>query len=163
MSDPTRRPGHEPTWPSPHGRIPGWLPAFNRFTKFLLAAGIPLGPNTLVTVRGRKTGVPRTTPIALIEKSGRRWVWAPNGEVQWVRNLRQAQQATITTRRAKEEVRAIELDRAQRVAFFRDTLGSFARAIPLGFQLYRLLDRVDLRHPEEAAEGRAVFELHSIS
>ena len=72
------------------GRIPRWIPYFNAITKFLLAAGVPLGPNGLVTIRGRKSGLPRTTPVAIIEVSGRRWVWAPWGDVQWVRNLRAA-------------------------------------------------------------------------
>ena len=162
MSDHVRRTAREGTWPAPHGRIPGWLPLFNRITKTLLAAGLPLGPNALVTIRGRKSGLPRTTPMALIEHDGRRWVWAPSGQVQWVSNLRAAGRATISTRHVKEDVKAVELDPAQRVAFFRDTLASVARGMPFGFQFYRLVDRVDLSRPVEAAEGRAVFELHRL-
>jgi hypothetical protein len=56
-------------------------------------------------------------------------------------------------------VRALELDAAQRVEFFRDTLGPLARSIPFGIRLIRLLDGVDLRDPVRAASGRAVFEL----
>ncbi|MDQ6790679.1 MAG: nitroreductase family deazaflavin-dependent oxidoreductase, partial [Candidatus Dormibacteraeota bacterium] len=40
-----------------------------------------MGPNGLITIRGRKSGLPRTTPVAIIEVSGRRWVWAPWGDV----------------------------------------------------------------------------------
>ncbi len=44
----------------------------------------------LPTVPGRKSGVPRTTPVALGERDGRRWLVSPYGEVDWVRNLRAA-------------------------------------------------------------------------
>src|SRR3954452_13515793 len=93
---------------------PRWVfSLFNPIVKFLLVAGIPMGPNGLITIRGRKSGLPRTTPVAIIEVAGRRWAWAPFGDVQWVRNLRAAGGATITIRRRKEEVRATELDHAQ--------------------------------------------------
>lgn len=89
---------------------PWWVTIWGRMAKGLLAAGVPLGFNGLITIRGRKSGLPRTTPVAIIEVSGRRWVWAPWGDVQWVRNLRAASRATITVRRRKEDVTATELD-----------------------------------------------------
>ena len=98
--------------------------------------------------------------MAIITVSGRRWVWAPWGDVHWVRNLRAAGRATINVRGRKEEVRATELDPAQRVAFFRDILGPFARSIPFGVRFIRIVDGVDLDDPVAAAEGRRVFELH---
>jgi hypothetical protein len=77
-------------------------------------------------------------------------------------NLRAAGRATITVRRQKEEVRAIELEPTQRVAFFRDILGPRARGIPFGVWFIRTVDGVDLNRPVEAAEGRRVFELHPL-
>lgn len=140
---------------------PRWVfRLFNPVAKALLAVGVPLGLNGLITVRGRKSGLPRTTPVAIIAVAGRRWVWCPWGDTQWVRNLRAAGRATITVRRRKEEVRATELDHAARVAFFRDTLAPLARTLPLGVWFIRVVDGVDLNHPEEAAEGRRVFALH---
>ncbi len=127
-----------------------------------MAAGVPLGFNGLITIRGRKSGLPRTTPVAIIEVSGRRWVWGPWGDVQWVRNLRAAGGATITVRRKKEEVRATELDATQRVGFFRDILRPLARGLPFGVQFVRIVDGVDVNDPVEAAEGRRVFELHPL-
>ncbi len=138
------------------------LPFLNAISKSLLAAGVPLGFNGLLTVRGRKSGLPRTTPVAIIAASGRRWVWAPWGEVQWVRNLRAAGRATITMRRRTEEVSATELDPAERVRYFRDALGPLARSIPFGVQFIRIADGVDLNDPVAAAEGRPVFELHPV-
>ena len=148
-------PSHGPT------SAPWWVTIFNPLARFLLRAGIPLGPNGLITIRGRTSGEPRTTPIAIVEFSGLRWVWAPWGEVHWVRNLRAAGHATITKRGRTEEVRAVELDAEERVRFFRDELGGLARSIPLGRWFIRTVDGVDLDKPEAAAIGRPVFELHA--
>lgn len=46
--------------------------------------------------------------------------------------------------------------------FFRDDYGPLVRGIPLGTFFIRIADGVDINHPVEAAEGRAVFELHPL-
>ncbi|HEX5451198.1 MAG TPA: nitroreductase family deazaflavin-dependent oxidoreductase [Candidatus Limnocylindrales bacterium] len=141
-------------------RVPRHVALFSPLLKFLVTAGVPVGPNGLITVPGRKTGQPRTVAVAILDVSGRRWIWAPWGEVNWVRNLRAAGRATITVRRRTEDVSATELDLTQRVAFFRDVLGPVARGIPFGPWFIRIVDGVDIGHPVEAADGRRVFELH---
>jgi deazaflavin-dependent oxidoreductase (nitroreductase family) len=145
----------------PASRVPLQVRLFSPVLKFMLNAGIPLGPNALVTIRGRRSGEPRTAAVAIIAISGRRWVWAPWGEVNWVRNLRQAGRATISKRHRTEEVTATELDEAQRVEFFRDIYGPFARSLPFGATFVRIIDGVDLDHPAEIAVDRRVFELHA--
>jgi deazaflavin-dependent oxidoreductase (nitroreductase family) len=139
---------------------PWWVTVFNPVTRRVLASGVPLGFNGLITIRGRTSGLPRTTPVAIIDVSGRRWIWSPWGDVHWVRNLRAAGRATITVRGRKEDVAATELDQTQRVEFFRDVLGPVARDMRFGVWFIRTVDGVDVTHPHEAAEGRAVFELH---
>jgi hypothetical protein len=143
-------------------RAPRRVRFFSAILQFLLAAGVPLGPNRLISIPGRKSGLDRTTALAAIQVSGRRWVWAPWGEVNWVRNLRAARRATLTMHEGKEEVIATELDPTQRVGFFRDVLAPLARGIPFGIPFARIVDGVDLAHPLEAAEGRCVFELHQL-
>lgn len=160
MSDRIAGPAHATKL---HERFFRWSTfLFNPVAKFLLATGVPLGPNGLVTIRGRRSGLPRTTPVAIIDVSGRRWIWSPYSAHQWVRNLRAAGRATVTVHRRREEVRATELDLAQRVEFFRDYYGPLVRGIPLGTFFVRIADGVDIKHPVEAAEGRAVFELHPL-
>src|SRR2546428_696874 len=56
---------------------PRYVTFFNPIAKRLLAAGVPLGLNGRLTIRGRTSGLPRTTPVAIIEGSSRRWIWAP--------------------------------------------------------------------------------------
>ena len=142
--------------------VPRRVSLISPILKSLLTAGVPMGFNGLITIRGRKSGLPRTTPVAIIPVSGKRYVWAPWGEVHWVRNLRAAGRATITVRGRTEEVRATELDATQRVEFFRDVLGPLVRSIPFGVSFIRIVDGVDVNHPLEAAEGRVVFELHPV-
>lgn len=141
-------------------RVPWFVPFFNPIARRLLAAGVPMGPNVLITVRGRKSGLPRTTPLTIVEISGKRWLMAPFGEVNWVRNLRAAGRATITVGRRKEEVTAVELGPTEAVAFFRDVLGPRLQRTRVGSWIVRNLDKVDIDNPVEAAEGRPVFELH---
>jgi deazaflavin-dependent oxidoreductase (nitroreductase family) len=147
---------------APVASVPPQVKLFSPVLKALLNAGVPLGFNRLVTIRGRKSGLPRTAAVAVIEVDGRRWVWAPWGDVHWVRNLRTAGRATITRRGRTEEVRATELDPEERVGFFRDTLGPLARSLPFGVTFIRIVDGVDLADPVAAAQGRPVFELHPL-
>jgi deazaflavin-dependent oxidoreductase (nitroreductase family) len=113
----------------------------------------------LITVPGRRSGLPRTTPVTICENAGRRGLISPFGEVNWVRNLRAAGRATITVGRRREEVTAVELGTAEAAEFIRDVLAPHARRTRLGSWFVRNVDRIDIDHPEEAAEGRPVFEL----
>ena len=151
------------TTAQPAATAPWWVKIFSPIARPLLGAGVPLGFNGLVTIAGRKTGQPRTTPVAIIEHEGRRWIWAPWGDVHWVRNLRSAGRATISVRRREEEVTATELDRAEREAFFRDVLGPVAGSLRGGRWFIRTVDGVDLADPVGASEGRPVFELRPVS
>jgi deazaflavin-dependent oxidoreductase (nitroreductase family) len=138
---------------------PRGISVFNAIARPLLAAGLPMGFNGLLTVPGRKTGHPRTTPVAIIEVDGRRWIWCPWGERHWVRNLRAAGRATIEVRRQTEPVTARELDQTERLVFFRDVLRPLARSMRGGMWFIRTFDGVDLDDPVTAAANRPVFEL----
>jgi deazaflavin-dependent oxidoreductase (nitroreductase family) len=142
--------------------VPRYVTLFSPILRSMLGRGLPIGPNALVTILGRTSGQPRTTPLAIIEHDGRRWVWSPWGETQWVRNLRAAGRATISQRGREGEVRARELDAVERIAFFREVLGPVARAMRGGLTFVRLIDQVDLADPVEAADGRVVFELQPL-
>lgn len=92
-----------------------WFLKFaNLFVVGLLRAGVRLNglgryPMFLLTVRGRKSGLPRTVPIVLLVHEGDRFACSPYGLVDWVRNLRAAVEAVLTRGRRSERVRALEL------------------------------------------------------
>jgi deazaflavin-dependent oxidoreductase (nitroreductase family) len=141
---------------------PRYVSLLNPLLKLMLRLGVPLGPNALVTITGRTSGIPRTTPIAVIDVGGHRWIWSPWGEVHWVRNLRAAGQATIDVHGRVERVRATELSPEERLAFFRDVMRPYAHRLPFGVTFVKLIDGVDVDDPAGAADGRVVFELTSL-
>jgi deazaflavin-dependent oxidoreductase (nitroreductase family) len=143
-------------------QAPWFVPYFNFIARPLLALGVPMGPDVLLTVRGRKSGLPRTTPVALCEYAGRRGLISPFGETDWARNLRAARRATISIRRRQEEVTAVELELPKAAEFIRDVLAPRARQTRLGEWFVRTIDKIDIDHPDEAAQGRPVFELHPL-
>lgn len=143
-------------------RVPSFVTRLNPLVHRMLGIGFPMGPNGLISIRGRTSGEPRTTPIAIIEIDGRRWVQSPFGEVHWVRNLRAAGEATITVGKRTERVRAVELSKAEKVEFFRDLLGPYIRRMPGGRLLSRMLGvSVILDDPIGSAAVYPVFELQS--
>ena len=143
-------------------KAPSFVGLFNPIARRVLRAGPLLGPNALITVRGRKSGVPRTTPIALVEIDGKRWVIGTFGDTNWVRNLRAAGEATLTVGRSREEVIAEELDVEARARFFRDVIGPYVRRMRIGALILSLLGAKEiLDDPRAAAEHRPVFELRA--
>src|SRR5436190_2229942 len=99
----------------------------NVLTTALLRAGFKLVgfgnyPMYLLTVRGRKSGLPRTVSIAIIERNGKRYLGAPFGIVDWVRNLRSAGEAILTRGRRSETVNAIELPPSEAALVLREEI-----------------------------------------
>ncbi|HKV89068.1 MAG TPA: nitroreductase family deazaflavin-dependent oxidoreductase [Candidatus Dormibacteraeota bacterium] len=140
---------------------PGFVRNINAIVHRALGVGVPMGPNALITIRGRKSGTERTTPITLIKVGGRRWVQGAWGETNWVLNLRAAGEATVTVGRKREAVKAVELSPDESVAFFRDVLGPYIRRIPFSRWIAGSMLRSPefLDDPETAARRHPVFEL----
>ncbi len=143
--------------------VPRFVLVANVLTKSLLRAGVKLAgfgvPTYLLTVRGRKSGQPRTTPVSPIEYEGKRYLMTPYGAVDWVRNLRAAGEATLTRGRRTETIRATELpnDEAGLVLqAFIESGNTFARVFgaPKGASREDF-ERLALSHP--------VFLVHSVA
>jgi deazaflavin-dependent oxidoreductase (nitroreductase family) len=101
--------------------------AANVLTMTLLRAGVKLKgagnyPMYLFTVCGRKSGQPRTLPIAIWEHNGKRYVGSVFGIVAWVRNLRTAGEATLTRGRRTETVTARELPQGEAALVLREDI-----------------------------------------
>ena len=135
------------------------MPYFNVIARPLIALGVPMGPDVLLTVKGRKSGLPRTTPVTICDHGGRRGFISPFGETHWVRNLRASGTATIRSGRKREEVRTIELDHDEAVRFVKEVIAPIAATTKVGDWFVRNIDRIDLDHPEETVAGKPVFEV----
>jgi deazaflavin-dependent oxidoreductase (nitroreductase family) len=144
-------------------RVPAFVRVGNMMTTALLRAGVRLNgygrPMYLLTVRGRKSGQPRTTPVVVIEQDGERYLVSPYGITDWVRNLRAAGQAMLTRGRRAEEVRALELPaREAALMLMRILSGSLPAFLtnPLGVTSESPLEEI-----ERAALSHPVFALQS--
>ena len=97
---------------------------FNGLLIRLIRIGVPMGDLSLLTVAGRRTGHPRTTPVMIGSDADHRWVLSPFGEVDWVRNLRSAGTAEVTRRGRTRTVRAFELTPEEAAPLIRRTLST---------------------------------------
>jgi deazaflavin-dependent oxidoreductase (nitroreductase family) len=99
----------------------------NNMNIALLRAGVKMGKMTLLTVHGRKSGQPQTTPVMLFSQDGQRWLVSSYGQVNWVRNLRAAGEARLRRGRHTERIRAVELTAQEAAPLLKHTLASVPR------------------------------------
>jgi deazaflavin-dependent oxidoreductase (nitroreductase family) len=132
--------------------------------KGLLRVGLPMGPMVLLTVRGRKSGQPRTTPVDLFEGNGRSFLVSTHRQESsnWVRNLRAAGEGVVSRGHSRRPITVVELppDEAGRV--LKDVLGA-RLALPIrGFVLRRTFSvppDAPLADFIAAASSHPVFEI----
>jgi deazaflavin-dependent oxidoreductase (nitroreductase family) len=149
-------------------KAPRYLQIANVMTTTLLRAGFKLVgpwmvfgnyPMYLLTVRGRKSGLPRTVPVAIIRRNGKRYVGSPYGIVDWVRNLRAAQEAILTRGRRAETVKAIELQKSEAATVLQEDVkdgNPFAR-------YFGVTADSSLEEFEQAVVSHPLFVLQSLS
>ena len=105
-----------------HYQRAGWFTknVFNRAVATLTRAGVSVWGSRVLEVPGRKSGSPRRTPVNLLTFEGQRYLVAPRGHTQWVRNLRVSGSGRLLLgRRAPEEFTAVELPDAEKVPLLR--------------------------------------------
>ena len=100
---------------------PGWFThrIFNPTVASLTRAGISVWGSRELRVRGRSSGEWRTTPVNLLAVADQRYLVAPRGETQWVRNLRVAGEGELRVGRHTEAFRATELPDDEKVKVLR--------------------------------------------
>jgi deazaflavin-dependent oxidoreductase (nitroreductase family) len=121
MSDSHASPEHRYVMPStPVGRLMGRL--FNGSVATLTRLGISVWGSRVLSVRGRKSGEWRSNPVNLLTFEGRRYLVAPRGQTQWVRNLRVAGGGELRVGRRVEAFAATELADEQKPELLRTYL-----------------------------------------
>ena len=81
----------------------------NAFVEPLTRLGLVPSKLYLLTVAGRKSGEPRTNPVQLVVEGDERWLVAPYGIVDWVKNVKAAGRAKLTKGRRTEEVELVDV------------------------------------------------------
>jgi deazaflavin-dependent oxidoreductase (nitroreductase family) len=145
----------------PTPTLPGWLPTMNRLVKIMQRLGLRLGPVHVLTLPGRVSGTPRSTPITPITVDGRRFVIAALPQADWARNARAAGRGELAAGRSRTTVTLSEVtDPRVREAAMR----AFPSQASGGVPFYVRLGLVHGPDPDEfaaVADRVAVFELHA--
>jgi deazaflavin-dependent oxidoreductase (nitroreductase family) len=146
-------------------RPPWWLKPMNKVFMVMLRLGIPIsgkdGPLVL-TVPGRKSGKPRSTPITPMYIDDKRYVVAGFPGADWVSNARAADHATLTQGRRSERVKMVELSPEEA----RPLLRVFPTEVPTGVGFMQRSGLVKDGTPDEfeALAGRcAVFRFDPVT
>ncbi len=148
----------------PVARAPGLITAPTRLVNKLLELGMPMGPNVLVTIRGRISGEPRTQPLAIVALDEQRWLIGTFGDTNWCRNLRANPELQIRHGRHTEQLHARELTIVETETFFSETLPREIAQMSLparvfGRSFLRVVARDIVADPHGAAATHPVFEL----
>lgn len=104
-----------------HFQEPGWFTKniFNRLVAALTKLGISVAGSRVLEVRGRKSGEWRRTPVNLLTHEGDRYLVAPRGHTQWVKNLRVSGNGRLVLGRRAEEFEASEVGEEEKPALLR--------------------------------------------
>ena len=100
--------------------------AFNGAAKWLTVHGISLLGSRVLAVRGRRSGEVRTTVVNLFGHEGERYLLAPRGHTQWVRNLRAAGEGELRLGRRRERFVPVEVADADKPPLIRLYLRKWA-------------------------------------
>jgi deazaflavin-dependent oxidoreductase (nitroreductase family) len=79
----------------------------------LVKLGVTPRNTVLLTTTGRKSGQPRTTPVALIDLDGERWLVPSYGNVGWVHNVRAWPRVVLQRGKRAKSLRAEPVDAAR--------------------------------------------------
>lgn len=105
---------------------PAWFRMASSMVKPMIRLGLPVGsreaPMALLTVPGRKSGIDRTTPIALAAHGDGWLLVAVYGVADWARNLEASRQARITMRGEDIDVTARRLEPETAGPILRDSM-----------------------------------------
>jgi deazaflavin-dependent oxidoreductase (nitroreductase family) len=130
----------------------------NRIVGLAVGMGLGLKHNYLVEVKGRVSGKLYSAPVDLLEIGGRRYLVAPRGETNWVRNARAAGRLTLRKANYRADFEVGEIDAAERPAILKAYLDRFARTVQRYFQVKRGCDASEFA---PIADRYPVFELKS--
>ena len=104
---------------------------FNRLLGFLVGLGVGPSHIHLLEVRGRKTGKLYMTPVDLLPLNGKRYLVAPRGRTQWVRNAEAAGEIVLKRGRKRERLGLRPLDAAEKPEVLKAYLDSYKKTILL--------------------------------
>lgn len=142
------------SWTAP----PRWLRFFNKVNIGLQRLGLPVGPTQVLTLRGRTSDQPRTTPVTPFTVEAQRYVIGGFAKGDWVANARANGDGVLRHGRRTENVRLVELPESERGRVMR----AFPTEVPRGVSFFMKTGVVDAPTPdafEHGAAKAAVFRI----
>jgi deazaflavin-dependent oxidoreductase (nitroreductase family) len=134
---------------------------FNTVVARLTRMGISVYGSRVLYVKGRKSGEWRSTPVNPLTLDGTRYLVAPRGNTQWVRNMRAVGTGELHVGRRVEPFRATEIADDAKPAILRAYLKKWK------FEVGVFFDGVDAKAPEEKlreiAPGYPIFRIEPVT
>jgi deazaflavin-dependent oxidoreductase (nitroreductase family) len=140
---------------------PDWFTrnVFNRTVRRLNRIGISVAGSRELRVRGRSSGEWRSTPVNPVTVDEQRYIVAPRGTTQWVRNLRSAGTGELRNGRRTEAFRGTEVADEMKVPVLREYLRKW------GWEVGQFFEGVDRNATDDdlarIAPGFPVFLIDS--
>jgi deazaflavin-dependent oxidoreductase (nitroreductase family) len=129
---------------------------FNRVFGILVGLGFGLQHNFLLQVRGRKSGRIFTTPVNVLDAGGKRYLVAPRGRTQWVRNAEAAGEITLKKGSYRQTFRLQPVPDIEKPELLKLYLDRFATTVRRYFPVKAGSEASAFR---EVAPNYPVFEL----
>ena len=120
-----------------HFKRPGWFTknVFNRIVAGFTRLGVSVLGSRVLEVRGRSSGEWRSTPVNLLSYEGQRYLVAPRGETQWVRNMRASGDGRLRLGQKLEPFKAVEIsDDAEKAGILRAYLKRWKAEVGVFFE-----------------------------
>jgi deazaflavin-dependent oxidoreductase (nitroreductase family) len=140
---------------------PDWFTehVFNPCVQGLTKIGISVAGSRVLRVRGRKSGEWRSNPVNLLTVDGQRYLVAPRGTTQWVRNLRVVGTGELRVGRRVEEFRGVEIADADKIPMLREYVRRW------GWEVGKFFEGINKASSDEdllkVAPSFPVFAVHS--
>lgn len=129
---------------------------FNRAFGILVGLGFGLKHNYLLQVRGRKSGRVYSTPVNVLDVEGKRYLVAPRGRTQWVRNAETAGEITLKRGQYRQSFRLRPIPDGEKPGLLKLYLERFAMTVQ---RYFPVAAGSELQASREAAANYPVFEL----
>lgn len=134
----------------------------NKLITGLQRLGIVFGPMELLTVTGRRTGQPRTFPIAVLPLTGGHYIVQAFPNAAWVANARAADTVTLTRGRRSSTVRLIEVPVEERRPLLREIVTTSPPSVANRYVTNGLAEAPTPDAVAAAAERIAVFRVEAV-
>lgn len=130
----------------------------DRLLKWLIRINLAPKSYYTLTVLGRKSGKPRSTPVALVEDGDNRWLVAPYGEVEWVKNARAAGCVSLSRGKISEVLSIAELPPEKSTPILKE----YVTRYPIARPYFDVKTGSSLNEFMKEASLHPVFELHEV-